>query len=336
MIYFAAYPPYDKGNPSIGHFHKALENNELKQIIFNFKFLLLWKYRKKVSFLFFHWPASLWRTPNFFVGYLRFFRFCLLCIFSKACGYKLIWSAHNTMPHEYYFKKLEIIGRIFILRNFDLIINHSENASDERYKYFGIKGKNEVVAVHGHYEDYYDKYNPNITRGSLNFKDSDIILLLRSGGKNYNSAFQFYNNFSNFNYERIKLIVIGKALPKAENYTFIEGNVSEADLSSYFRLCDYVILPYDMITTSGAYFLALTFGKGVIARNIDFFIMHSTRKSALLYEDNKLNEMLMDLDKGKIHIKSEDVIEVKNRFAWDHTIKGLVHILNNVMNGNTK
>jgi glycosyltransferase involved in cell wall biosynthesis len=73
----------------------------------------------------------------------------------------------------------------------------------------------------------------------------------------------------------------------------VEGFIPSRELGSIFNAIDFLVLPYEKITTSGMYFLALTFQTPIIAPNLHFFNLHSTDgQTSLLYDKNNYSESL--------------------------------------------
>jgi glycosyltransferase involved in cell wall biosynthesis len=316
MKYFSSYPPQSYTNPFFKLLASHLKKLDWKDATFNFKLIPLVKNRNKVEILWFHWPSYIWRSSNLAVCYLKSTKFIINVLMAKLLNYKLVWSAHNVLPHEYNSFKLEFFMRKFICKNFDLVIGHSKNTLEmlQEKKLFP---KKYIVAVHGHYENEYHKSNKLITRESIGFNKEDIIILLKTGAKNFNSAKKFIDTIKNVEYKNIKLLIIGKPILDLKKTKLIEGYISSEDLSSYMNLCDFVCLPYINITTSGAFFLALTFNKPVIAKNISFFKSQTSKQTAILYENKQDLLLKLDLlDKHEFNIDESKLRLLKNKYSW--------------------
>lgn len=324
---FSAYPPKDIGNPSIQQFHEELSKSEYILDSFNFKFINLWKHRKTTKFLLFHWPSSLWRKKNKLTAYFFFSRFYVLCKFGKFLGYNFIWSAHNTIPHDYYFEELEIRARQFILKNFDIIINHSLNASKERFELFKIKPKKEILVIHGHYENHYNG-NGYYTREKLNISKKSKVIYLHANNKSYKCDNEFINSFSNYLTENITLIITGniKNTITQKNIIHITGFISNSHMGDLIALSDFIALPYKKITTSGAFMLAITFNKAIIASKLPFFQMHGNSKICLFYDINnekELNNVFRKIEDGWENDLSESN-RLKRKYSWENSVIQLI------------
>tara|TARA_B100000780_G_scaffold254099_1_gene202026 strand:+ start:18311 stop:19312 length:1002 start_codon:yes stop_codon:yes gene_type:complete len=316
MRYYCSYPPSGDNNPFFKVLEKHLLNNNWQSKTFQLRTKNLLTNRKQVKILWFHWPNSHWRKDNLLLKFIFIFRFFYHLFLASLLGYKLVWSAHNVLPHGLNNSWLELFLRKLVVRNIDLVIGHAKNTKKMLYCK-GIKPKNYVLAIHGHYEDYYNKSDQDINRKKLGFLESDIILLINNNGKNNCYASIFIDIFSKNDYDNLKLLVYGKEVSQSKNIKNINRFLKNEELSSCIQLSDFVVLPYEEITTSGTFFLALTFGKPVLAKKIDFFIDHSLPNTSVLYNNfRELVVLLKSLDIGNIYIDNKNLSIMKDNYNW--------------------
>ena len=337
MKFYCSYPPGGEKNPFFLLLSKHLISNDWAQKTFNFKIYNLFRFRKEVKILWFHWPNSHWRSKFFLIKFIKIIRFFIYIYLASFLGYKLIWSAHNVLPHSHFNSKLELLLRRIFVRKQDLVIGHAKNT----YRMLinkGIFAKKYILALHGNYEDYYNSFDLKINRTSLGFSEKDIILLLNSGGKNYKDALVFIKIFLKNKYTNIKLLVYGKDIMSQidvvnhNDIKFVGGFLSNEKISSFMQLCNYVVLPYRQITTSGAFFLSITFDKPVIAQNIDFFLQHVTDDTAVLYNsDEELIFKLKQIDSSLLKINSNNLSELKKKYSWHKSSKIIAREFNQLI-----
>ncbi|QNM85775.1 hypothetical protein H9W90_01250 [Polaribacter pectinis] len=331
MNNFCTYPYVKNDNPFLKLMLNHLQDFGWTQKSIKFRTLHLLKFRNEVSVLWFHWPNSLWRNKIIILKYLSVLRFIYHVLLAKFLGYKLVWSVHNVMPHGEQDSTLEFFIRKFITKNFHLLIGHANNT----YKALEEKKlipQEYVLAVHGHYENEYDQKNLKITRKALNISEEKYVILIKSGGKNFDSSLKFAKTFDSIELKNIQLLVLGNKISDNVNVTFIPGFVKDEDLSSYISISDYVALPYEEITTSGAYFLAITLEKPVIAKNLPFFREHGGDKSCLIFDDSEdLKEKLIKLEEGHFCFEKSNIIEVKNKYTWKNASKQISESFNKLL-----
>ena len=335
MIYFSAYPPYDNGNPAIKLFHNSLVNEGLVHLQFNFTFFNILKNSNKKIALIFHWPSYLWRSNSYFINWIKLFRFIALCVCAKFAGYKLIWSAHNTLPHEYKSITVERIGRLFMLRYFNLIVNHSYNARLERMELFGSTGRKEALAIHGHYEDEYVS-DDSFSRNVLHLPYDAKVFFLQVNGKQYKGDAAFVDFFISHAKPNQYLVLMGKVsfVNVSEKVRVVEGYLSNSEMASLIQLSDFVVLPYNKITTSGAFMLAVTLKKPIIASRLPFFEEHMHKGCGLLFDLDKQASLLNifeEIYKGWIP-DMQMLYEQKKTYTWEKASKNVFIAIQDLFN----
>jgi hypothetical protein len=186
--------------------------------------------------------------------------------------------------------------RRWILRRFDLIIGHSRNCQSALQDTFGTAGKKYVLAVHGTYDGLYATScdEQHEARAALDLPHSCRIVLLPGSGRANKGTEQFLEAWSLANVGGSFLVVTGTLSPReaqlieaAPNVSHHDGFVDNDTLALLLTAVDAVALPYQAVTTSGMYFLALTFRRPVIAPAIPFFEQHSTESTAILYDASR-------------------------------------------------
>ncbi|HCT94892.1 MAG: hypothetical protein A2X19_10570 [Bacteroidetes bacterium GWE2_39_28] len=320
-IFFSAYPPVVDGNPSIGMLHESLIERGFDNRQIEFKFKNLWKNRTDNIVLLFHWPSYFWDSSSQIRSWLKFFKFVLKVVFAKSLGYKLLWSAHNTLPHIVVYKTIERCSRKFIIKNFHLIINHSLNASQERYDLFGMRGKREVNAIHGHYEQIYTP-GGTFSRESLGIPEKSKVIFLHANMRDYKGDAEFIDLFTKEAPSNIYMILMGKGCTntiKKDNIKCVEGYRSNSEMADLISISDFFALPYKRITTSGAFFLAVTFKKPVIATDLPFFRQHAFPGTCLFYNSEKgsFANVIREIDAGWTPNRA-GLDNMKSTYTWSN------------------
>lgn len=286
--------------------------------------------RKRIPLLLFHWPESYWRSENLLDSQMKAFKFRCMVRLAKSLGYKMVWSAHNVMPHEYLSERLERRMRRWILGNFDLIVGHSLNTYDDLTVEFGALPSPYVEAVHGHYGSL---FAPSADKASLLRKygmntDKQKVFLMLSG-KAYKGQLPFLEAWNAASTNRLQLVLAGRT-PSGFSQVVggLAGDVlhigsdglSHNMLADLLSCVDIMALPYSKITTSGAYFLALTCSVPVLAPNLPFFELHSSAGTALLYGTDggvlEIERALSRLDQEQWEPDYIALQQLKQRFTW--------------------
>ena len=94
--------------------------------------------------------------------------------------------------------------------------------------------------------------------------------------------------------------------------------IPDKDIQVYLKASDIFVLPYKDITTSGAAFLALSFGRPIIAPAITSFPEVVTPESGILYEASKPDGLVSALKEAKTRAWSEsEVFDYAHQLDWD-------------------
>lgn len=333
-ILFSAYPPVVEGNPSIDLFHKSLISQGFVNRQIEFKLKDIWINRGNRLVLLFHWPSYFWASSSRVTSLIKFLKFILKVKVAKSLGYKLLWSAHNTLPHNVLFKSIEMCSRRFIMSNFHLIINHSLNASQERYDLFRMRGKREVDAIHGHYEDIYIP-GGTFTRESLGIPQESKVIFLHANMRDYKGDAEFIDLFIKEAPPHIYMILMGKGCTgafKKENIKCIEGYRSNSEMADLISISDFFALPYKRITTSGAFFLAVTFKKPIIATDLPFFRQHALPGTSLFYntERGSFANVIKEIESGWTPVSAE-LDNMKIAYTWSNAAKAIRTAVNDIL-----
>lgn len=327
MPNYASFPGPELSNPFQIPLAYALEEEGWSGRPMVWWPLSLWKHRKRIPILHFHWPESYWRASSQFRSYSRALKYVAMIWLAKLLGYKLVWSAHNVMPHFTSSEKLEKRMRLFILEQFDLVVGHAENCENDLINVFGISGKKYVLAPHGHYEGL---YLPTESRDavirSLQTEQSTRLILLMGGRQDYKGVGDFIRVWvQRGRRSGMTLVITGELDQDLESLIVGRNDVRRRpqrpgryELANLVAAADFVALPYRRITTSGAYFMALTLQVPVIAPTLPFFKQHSTHDSALLYDQNSttgLEDVLRKAAEGWEPDRKQ-LAELKHKYDW--------------------
>ncbi|HCV14971.1 MAG TPA: hypothetical protein DF637_01370 [Rikenellaceae bacterium] len=333
-IQFSAYPPNIKQNPAIELFHNSLIECGFEHRQVDFSLFTVCSKRGKGLLLIIHWPSFFWYSPWIIISILKLMKFILVCLTAKVNGYRLVWCAHNSIPHKYFNYRLELYARRFILRNFDLIVNLAKNASLERLQITGVKPVREVLAIHGHYEERYIPGNV-ITRETLGIPQESIVVLLHSNLKEYKGDIDFIDEFRMNATKKLCLVVTGEIRENElshQKIIFLPGYKSEEEMADLIKLSDFFALPYKRITTSGAYMLAVTFEKPMITTDLPFFREHSLKDTALYYMigDSSLRQVFEKIENGW-KPDQENLREMKNLYTWKNAAINIKEAVNEMI-----
>lgn len=300
-----------------------------------------WNYRNiyalkdQVGIVHIHWPEALWRSNSRAVSLARCLHFIAKALLSRILGYKLVWSAHNVMPHACRSLFLEKFMRRWILKTFDLVIGHALNCEADLREAFGSSGRRYATALLGHYDQlYFSSRLPAEMRRHLGLDEKERVIVLLANWQPYKGHDRFLRVFIAQAWPNLRLLVIGPKNPDLATalqhpaVIHIERRLSDSELADHMTAVDFIALPYRHITTSSAFLLAVTLGKGVIAPDLPFFQLHSEPGMALLYPHGNPEQGLRDALARISHGWRPDqkvMDKMRERYSWDDSCAVMAH-----------
>lgn len=269
-----------------------------------------------------HWPSFAYNMPGTkLMQIIWFARFIGLLLLIRAKGAGLVWTAHNLLPHDRcQIPFLDILGRHLVIRLSNIILVHGPSPAATLEKRFPSAGGKIVLIPHGHWVGYYPV---TMSREDARLRlgiSLDITLFLFIGlCKPYKNLHELIKTFHTSNLDA-KLIIAGKFqdpiylkhnLSLADNdprIQIIEGFIPDESMQLYLKACDYVVVPYREILTSGTAMLALSFGRPLISVNIGFLRDVIADDIGILYAHEDPNGLAMALSEAMHRKFCEKVI----------------------------
>lgn len=199
---------------------------------------------------------------------------------------KLIYTAHNALPHVNGEKSIKSLKTIYKL--FDTVIVHGKATAEEIQKYFPNYNLNFYIQKHGAIlttkngiEVDKELITVDHYRKVTECKGKKLLLL---GNIFYNKGFDrimtYWCERENKLHDDL-LVVAGKIIEAGEEYKAIEKRIEMLDNVVYyprfisndehdffFSNCDLVVLPYRHASMSGVIFSAAQFHKPVLTTNV--------------------------------------------------------------------
>lgn len=216
-------------------------------------------------------------------------------LYLKMIKVKLIWTLHNLYPHKYLYKGLErIIRNIVLLLTNKILVASSSIKLDVLREYKFIKEKKIIVVKHGNYRGAYPEKQIDF-RERYYIDKNQTVYLFFGAIKQYKGVIDLIEIFKEVANENDKLIIAGQ--PDAEMMIKLKDYLEEDDdriifdlrfipddeLVPLIRASDFVVLPFEAITTSGSAILAASYEKIIITVNNPTFKEYFTPRMAIFY-----------------------------------------------------
>jgi len=294
-------------------------------------------FQLKTKLIHMHWVEgySGFSSKNKFFSRLKFLIFIIdIYIVKYLLKAKIVWTIHNLYSHECNYRKLEKLGRKFFSKKVDAIICHCKYAKKEFIREFGALENKIHLIKHGNFNCYENKISKENAREELNFESNDFIYLIFGSIRPYKGTINLIESFKKLRRDRnIKLLIVGKPktnevkrdilnrIKNSPNIKFIFKFITEEQIQVYFNASDMIVYPFKKILTSGGIFLAMSFGKPIIAPQLGCIPETIDEKGAFLYDPKKVDGLLNALKKAienrdKLKEMGENNLKLANEFEW--------------------
>ena len=198
----------------------------------------------------------------------------------KARGARLVWTVHNSLPHDTRFEAQEAKLRRDVIDRVDLVHIMSPRTPDLVADWFTLPADRIYHCDHPGYQGVYPDWVTRMdARRRLRVPDGALVLLLTGAIKPYKGLLELFEAVDRVSAERpgsVVLVVAGKPDEAPETTAFIAraaqhpavrllpGQVPDVDIQVLMRACDVVAVPYRRSLNSGVLALALTWGRPVL------------------------------------------------------------------------
>jgi O-antigen/teichoic acid export membrane protein/glycosyltransferase involved in cell wall biosynthesis len=182
-----------------------------------------------------------------------------------ALGLRLVWTAHNVLPHAQVFAD-DVAARRTLIRSSDLVIAHAPAALDELGR-LGARPRRSVIIPHGPYPA--SALPVPDTRGRFLFLGriaeykgvEDLILAFGALPAGVRASLTIAGACPDPDLEA-RLRELAAAAPGP--VTLRLEHIPDEEMARLFADADAVVLPFRRITTSGSALLALSHGRPLV------------------------------------------------------------------------
>jgi len=250
--------------------------------------------RASVDLLHLHWLSGLYmarfRTP---IQVARFLRWLGR---AHQLGYRIVWTAHNLLPHRRPVPPLHRWLRRVVVARADVVITHCEWARRELLDRFPAARSVHVIP-HGHYLGVYPlDASRAAARSGLGIDSGSFVYLSLGNIARYKGIDILVDEFSLRNRPDERLLIAGRDRDRrlvrrlmavaAEDprIVFRPGFVPEEEIQLYLAAADVLVCPFREILGSGSVINGMSHGLPIIAPAIGCLPELVSPAAGLLYE----------------------------------------------------
>jgi beta-1,4-mannosyltransferase len=198
--------------------------------------------------------------------------------FFRAAGGLLVWTLHNAAPHEERFPAVNAALQRGLARRADLVHAHN-HAGAAHAMALGAPADCILLSRHPSYaETYPDDITDHAARRYLGLDGDDVVFAFFGAMRDYKGLPRLMRAFdlAHAALPSIRLVLAGRCsepcaarfLAPTPALRVLPRQIADAEVQYVMRAADCVVLPYEVILTSGALALAQGFGRPVIVPDL--------------------------------------------------------------------
>lgn len=324
------YSNFDKKYFKIEYITGKTRSRSLNLIWFPIELLLKRFQGNKIFHL--HWTYGFVISfPGFLSKYLSTLYLISITIFIKLLGYKLIWTIHNTVPHNEEFINDQWTYRFLSNLSDRKIVHSSQTIHEMRQLKYNILNT-EVIPI-GNYIGVYPKAEAKLrVRQKMDLPRDAFVLLFFGNILPYKGVEDLIREITVINKANVFLVISGRCkdlnlLNKLEllsntykNVKLFNNYIKNSEVSNFFEACDVVVFPFKKITTSSTAILAFSQKRSIIAPRIGD-LKNLSEKVGFFYDKtdkNGLHNSIMYVLQHKhlVDVKGDQAFEYAKSLKW--------------------
>jgi beta-1,4-mannosyltransferase len=199
----------------------------------------------------------------------------------RVRGVRLVWTAHNLVPHELHHPRWAFLTYRYVARSADAVIAHGEAALALVRERYGPLRRAEAIPLGSFAGVYGPPANRATSRASLGLSPAGRVTLSIGALRPYKGLEELIERFAELPADQRGTLLVAGA-PKDRAYAAalerqaarVPGalvsprHVPDEQLPAFLAAADLVALPYRRLLTSAALLLALSYARPVIAPDV--------------------------------------------------------------------
>lgn len=325
-----------KRNPYVSLLSKGLCQPALGlqvSIVDRFSCQWVWRHRRAVDVLHFHWLELLFIYPTRSHSLRRWTSVVLGLLLARLSGIRIAYTVHNVWQHEGRRGELVCLGNLVILALAHAVHVHDRQTAElleRRWK----RRRGVRVIPHGNYVSAYpNDATFSEARKRLGLDESAFVYLFLGRIRPYKGIEELLAAFKALEAHDAVLLIAGEA--QEPSYTQRVRDLAEDDdrirlalrfvdgdsLQFYLNACDICVLPYRHVTASGSALLSFSFARPIIAPRMGCFVqLLGDDERGILYDP----ETPGGLARALCHAREADLMAMRascgqfaERLNWD-------------------
>jgi len=247
-----------------------------------------------VQVLHVHWLHQLYMAR--FATPVQVIRFISWLELARRLGYRLVWTAHNLLPHRRPLPPLHRAIRHWVVRRVDRIITHCRFASEELQRLYPSAAPVSVIP-HGSFAGVYSgQVTKEAARRELGLGSGDLVYLFLGNIARYKGLDRLVTAFRRMEGDRIRLVIAGRdrdhrlvrrlrAAATADRRILLNAEtIPDERMQVWLAVADVMVAPFVEILSSGSVIAGMSYGLPVIAPALGCLPELVTDQAGSLYD----------------------------------------------------
>lgn len=249
--------------------------------------------RSQIDILHFHWLHKLYmaryRTPLQAMAFFSRFRL------ARRLGYKIVWTAHNIVPHRLRPQALHLAVRRQMMAGADAVIVHCESGRRDLLERFPRAGRTYTIPI-GSFAGVYPRTTTReAARAGFGYGPEHFVFLFLGNIAPYKGLERFLSAFKEGAAETDRALIAGNVLDPAltgrlrvasapdPRIRLDAGFIPEDEMQHYLLAADAFVAPFEEVLTSSSVVLGLSWGLPVVAPALGCLPELVTPEAGILY-----------------------------------------------------
>ncbi|MEZ4519009.1 MAG: glycosyltransferase [Chloroflexota bacterium] len=271
----------------------------------------------RVHILHLHWLYGIYmaryRTP------LRLAAFLQRLSLARRLGYRIVWTAHNILPHRTELQPLHNAIRAYMMRSADAVIVHCRFGEEELRRRYERQGPMWVIPIGNMTGLFPITMNAAEARAALGLRPEQFVYLFLGLLAPYKGLDLLLEAFSNIAGAEDALVIAGASLDsdvsvqvqsaaQADSRILAHlAHVPDEDMQRYLLTGDALVAPYRKVLTSGTAILGLSYGLPLITPRLGCLPETIPSDAGILYDPVSPT----GLQQAMIAIKAQDPTQMR-------------------------
>lgn len=285
--------------------------------------------RNRIDILHYHWLYGLYMSR--FSTPIQATRYVLRFRLARQLGYRIVWTAHNILPHQPAFRLLHVAVRRLMMAEADAVIAHCEFGRRELLARFPRAGRVEIIPL-GNYRGIYPVTMTQAdARASLGLEASQFVYLSLGNIAAYKGLDRFVEAFGSIAEDNDIALIAGRnrngalvnrlrhAAASDRRIHLHAGFVPDDEMQRYLLAADVLVAPFDRVLTSSSVMVALSHGLPVIVPDLGCLPELVREPAGLVYgaaDPEALSRALIEIKGCDRRAMGESARRIADELSW--------------------